>query len=385
MRFDNKLLYLFGFSLILRILINIQDPFLHSWDERFHALVAKNMMTHPFTPMLRTDPVLPYDETSWTEGHFWVHKQPLFLWQMALSMKLFGVNLFALRLPSALMGALSVLLISRIGILFNNKFAGLVAALLFTFSSYQLELTNGVVGMDHNDVAFGFYILASFWCYFEYRESNKKYWVLLIGLFAGCAILNKWLVGLLIFAIWGIEILLQYKMHMRLKHFIPMLQALVICCIVFIPWQIYILNRFPKQAAFTYQFNERHITEALEGHTGSVFYFLQIFPWQYSFLIIPFLIIALIGWLKNKFSTKMFLPLAFAIFIIYFFFSVIVKTKSSNYVFIVAPFIFLISGFGFDLFRHWVINLFDKKKGCDNYIPFTNNFNHIIISALYII
>ena len=24
------------------------DPFLNIWDERFHALVAKNMMNHPF-------------------------------------------------------------------------------------------------------------------------------------------------------------------------------------------------------------------------------------------------------------------------------------------------------------------------------------------------
>ncbi|HUM45950.1 MAG TPA: hypothetical protein PLD84_03410, partial [Chitinophagales bacterium] len=27
------------------------DLFLHSWDERYHALVAKNMMEYPFRPM----------------------------------------------------------------------------------------------------------------------------------------------------------------------------------------------------------------------------------------------------------------------------------------------------------------------------------------------
>ncbi|MBP7399885.1 MAG: hypothetical protein KA954_09890, partial [Chitinophagales bacterium] len=87
--FYTYLILFFG-ALGIRILFNSFFPYLHDWDERFHALVAKNMMTHPFTPMLRANPVLPYDETSWTDGHIWLHKQPLFLWQMALSMKIFG-------------------------------------------------------------------------------------------------------------------------------------------------------------------------------------------------------------------------------------------------------------------------------------------------------
>src|SRR6185295_14523546 len=92
----------------LRLFLILRDPFLHDWDEHFHALVAKNMIAHPFMPMLLANPVFPYNYKDWTSNHIWLHKQPLFLWQMALSMKLFGVNLFALRLPSALMGTIQV-------------------------------------------------------------------------------------------------------------------------------------------------------------------------------------------------------------------------------------------------------------------------------------
>lgn len=372
--FYTYLILFFG-ALGIRILFNSFFPYLHDWDERFHALVAKNMMTHPFTPMLRANPVLPYDETSWTDGHIWLHKQPLFLWQMALSMKIFGVNLFALRLPSAIMGALSVVLILRIGILFKNKYAGLIAALLFTFTSYQLELTNGVIGMDHNDVAFGFYILASFWCYFEFKASQKKYWIYLIGLFAGCAILNKWLVGLLIFAVWGIELLLQHKKQLRLQHFYPLLQSFLVCFIVFIPWQIYILNQFPLLSRFEFNYNTKHLTESVEGMQTNFWYYFQIWHFQYSYFILPFLVIAF--WkLKNRMSNSGWITLIFPIIIVYLFFTVITKSKGISYVFISAPFIFMLVGFG-------VTQLFIYLK--ENYNFRWNNTLQVLIILLLII
>src|SRR5687768_6910766 len=71
-------------TFILRVFMAQLDPFLNLWDERYHALVAKNMMLEPFKPMLYANPVLPYSFDSWTNNHIWLHKQPLFLWQIAL-------------------------------------------------------------------------------------------------------------------------------------------------------------------------------------------------------------------------------------------------------------------------------------------------------------
>lgn len=118
--------------------------------------------------MLFKNPVVPYDLNSWCCNSVWLHKQPLFMWQMAISMKVFGVSEFSMRLPSALMGAITILLIYRIAFLLtNSKTISIIAGLLMCFSHYQLELISGQIGMDHNDMAFCFYILASFWAFTE--------------------------------------------------------------------------------------------------------------------------------------------------------------------------------------------------------------------------
>ena len=52
------------------------DPYLHAWDERYHALVAKNLMDDPLLPLLRAEPLVPYDNKAWCCNHIWVHKQP---------------------------------------------------------------------------------------------------------------------------------------------------------------------------------------------------------------------------------------------------------------------------------------------------------------------
>ncbi len=194
--FRNKiqwsLLLLVLASLMLRLHMIALDPFLHNWDERFHALVSRHMMEDPFRPRLYTNPALPFDYKSWCCNHIWLHKQPLYLWQMALSMKVFGINEIALRLPSAIMGALMVFFIFRIAKkLTGRDGTAFLSALFFSLSYYQLELTSGLISLDHNDIAFSFYILASFWAFSEYLGQRKIRWVLLIGLFAGAAILCK--------------------------------------------------------------------------------------------------------------------------------------------------------------------------------------------------
>ena len=126
-------------ALGLRIFMIILDPFLNEWDERYHALVAKNMMSRPLVPRLWPEAVLPYNYKEWCCNYIWLHKQPMFLWQMALSMKIFGVNEIAVRLPSLLLNTLQVWLTYRIGVLVHNKKLGYIAALMSALSYFALE------------------------------------------------------------------------------------------------------------------------------------------------------------------------------------------------------------------------------------------------------
>jgi 4-amino-4-deoxy-L-arabinose transferase len=195
------------------------DPFLHIWDERFHALVARNMMGNPFVPVLRANPVFPADHTNWTQSHIWLHKQPLFMWQMAISMKIFGAAEYAVRYPSVIMGTLMIPMVYQVTkFISNDKRVSLITAGLFCFSNFHVELVGGMRSMDHNDLALEFYVLASIWSLVRYEKTKKKYWIVLIGLCSGAAILTKWLIGLFVFLLLGVKILLQTKKWQERNH-----------------------------------------------------------------------------------------------------------------------------------------------------------------------
>src|SRR5690606_9343736 len=104
--------------------------------------------------------------------------------------------------------------------------------------------------------------------------------------------------------------------------------SLIICCIVFLPWQLYILHRFPDMAAYVYEFNRRHITEALEGHEGGYFYyfkFLKDLFGQFLYLFIP---IGMLLSIRNKtIKQNLNWGVIIAISFVFLFFSIIVKTK----------------------------------------------------------
>lgn len=331
---------LFIGAFILRFVMISFDPYLHDWDERFHALVAKNMMDNPFVPMLRVHPVIPYDYKAWCCNHIWVHKQPLFMWQMALSMKLFGVNEVAMRLPSAILGALGTLLVYRVGMLWlKEKGVAYLAALFWALSYYQLELTSGREALDHNDLVYAFYVLASIWAYMEYRGNIHKplKWLLLIGLFVGFAVLNKWLTGLLVFAGWGTMLLANTNERGSLRNWWHMGLALLVAVVVFLPWQIYTATKFPIETAWEQHFNFLHIITPLDEHVGDAWYHIRYMRTHYGIWLLPFLVLGglmllIKGWLKRPFTLEMLLMFG----LIYLFFSQ-VATKMPAFTFVVAP------------------------------------------------
>lgn len=356
---------LFLLGIILRLIAIQIDPFLHPWDERFHALVARNMMDAPFTPILRVNPITDnYDPFIWCCNHIWLHKQPLFLWQMAISMKIFGVSLWSMRLPSAIMGALLILLIYRIiiNMQFNRRIA-LLTAVMLTFSCFHLQLISGIQGMDHNDVAHGFYILASIWALTEYIKTKKWYWFVFIGVFSGAAILIKWLTGLFVYLIWGIYNLFLLLQKEKIKNLIvPFLLSLLVCLLIFGPWQLYILARWPELAQHEYEFNRRHITEILEQNGGDFLFYYEHFSsliGKYIYYFIPLGIIASLFYKKgrNKLSIAVLLSISFA----FIFFNFIVKTKIPTYIFFIVPFFLFYIALLIDFIIKWFPSIGAQK------------------------
>ena len=341
-------------ALGLRIFMIILDPFLNEWDERYHALVAKNMMSRPLVPRLWPEAVLPYNYKEWCCNYIWLHKQPMFLWQMALSMKIFGVNEIAVRIPSLLLNTLQVWLTYRIGVLVHNKKLGYIAALMSALSYFALEQVSGSMGREHNDVAFFFYLTASFWSLGAYLNKPRTIFLILIGLFAGFAVLNKWLVGLMVFPGWFAGAAMHKKgFWLNLKR---ILLAFLMVIMVFMPWQLYIMSKFPAESAYEYEFNRRHIFEPIEGHAGDwLYYFKNNYilygNWNWVLMILGVIAFAFIvrkSILKSAILTS--------VFIIYLFFT-IAQSKFVSYVF-VSSFIFLFMASGILFLEE---KLFDLK------------------------
>lgn len=271
-----SLFLLFLATLILGWHTASLDPFLNVWDEQYHALVAKNMVENPFEPRLFDEHVLPFDKNNWTYNSIWLHKQPLFLWQMALSIKLFGLSALSVRLPSVLLFSLMPLMVFRIGKITVNKNIGFLAAILMSASPFVLELLSGFNSTDHNDVSFLFYVLASFWSFWEYRRTGNTKWLILVGIFSGAAVLVKWLMGLLIFPTWFLSNQFSNpEGRFSIRSYLPILIAFSIALMVFMPWQIYIHNYFPEEAAYEMDKTSRHLIEVVEGHYEDRFYYFN--------------------------------------------------------------------------------------------------------------
>ncbi len=348
-------------SLFIGFMICSLNPFLNIWDEQYHALVAKNMMQNPFKPVLYQIPVLPYHFQSWTNNHIWLHKQPLFLWQIALSLKVFGTHEIAVRIPSIIMHSVMIFFIYRMGKLAISERVGYIACLLFTFSFYQLEIVSGSISTDHNDVAFLFYVTGSIWAWFEYINSKKRRFLFLLSLLVGFAILVKWLVGLLIFSIWFVWILSNYKTNpiFRWTTWKYYTFAFIGALLIMLPWQWYILRSFPLEAAFEFKYNALHFSEALEGHGGTFwFHFEHISSIYGSGTFIPLLI--LLGWILSMVKSKnKAYRLAFgcSVLVVYLFYS-LAKTKMVSFTIIVSPILFI----GLATLIHEIFNYFEKVK-----------------------
>lgn len=361
-REKTALFFLFAGSIILGIFIASLDPFINLWDEQFHALVAKNMISHPFKPTLIEEPVFDFVSTHWSYGTIWLHKQPLFLWQMAASLKIFGLSEVGVRFPSVLMHAIMIIFIYRIGEIFISKKTGFYSALFFTCAYFPLEYLTGFYATDHNDISFFFYEFASIWALTEYYQSKKTIYVILIGVFAGAAILCKWLIGLLVYAVWFILILSNKKRSNFLKEGISLVSSFLICVVVFLPWQVFCYLKYPQEYLTEMAFNSKHISEPLEGHGGDCFYYYNALYEQFGEgAIIPPLILicffSLIYFLKNK-DHKLILISSVAIIYLFFTF---VSTKMYGYVFIAFPFFILGLAFAFTAFSEKVTSLIKKN------------------------
>ena len=123
-------------------------------DETFFAQCAVEMQS-------RGDLAVPY-----FNGEVFVHKPPIMYWGMIAAFKVFGVNEFAVRLPSAIFGWLTVLLVYHIGRrLFSAKAGFWAGAALATCLNFAVIARAGVT-----DGELTFFISLPLWFFIRGTE-----------------------------------------------------------------------------------------------------------------------------------------------------------------------------------------------------------------------
>lgn len=159
---------------------------LFDWDEINFAECAREMLVTGdwMQPKIDFEP-------------FW-EKPPLFLWMEALSMKAFGINEFAARLPNAICGWATLLLSYRIGYRLHDRLFAWLWALGWLASLLpHLYFRSGII-----DPWFNFLIFTGLYGFIEFRwrffdpPQGRSIWVryrhlLLGGFILGLAILTK--------------------------------------------------------------------------------------------------------------------------------------------------------------------------------------------------
>ena len=333
-------------GLLLRI-YTATDLYLHDWDERYHALVAKNLIEHPLRPTLYDNTILPYDYKNWASNHIWLHKQPIPLWTMALSMSVFGNNEIALRLPSVLLTTLGIWITFFIANYLFNKRVGIIAAFLYSIHGLIIVITAGRVATDHIDAFFLFFIQLSVLFAIKFVQEKKPLLNILCGISTGLAILSKWLPALIIIPIWFFLVFDSKRFSVK-EIFVNFFVLCSVIALVFLPWQIYIFNTFPYEAQWESSYNLKHITEGLDNHGGPFYYHFDKARMIFGDII--YLPLAWFLWKTAK-NLNNYKRLIISIWFIipYIFFS-FTKTRMQGYILFTAPAIFIITG----LFWHYL-------------------------------
>ncbi len=184
MKTENKDRLLISFVAALFFIPFLGGVHLFDWDEINFAECAREMLLSG-----------KYLQVQIGFQPFW-EKPPFFFWMQVLSMKAFGLNEFAARLPNALIGIANLLLIYQIGLQLKNRlFARLWALAWFGSLLPHLYARSGII-----DPWFNFWIFLALWSFFQAQSKSHggQDKALLGGFLLGLAVLTKGPVAILI-------------------------------------------------------------------------------------------------------------------------------------------------------------------------------------------
>jgi len=300
-------LLLFGFAYVLLLGYN----HLFDWDEINFAECAREMLLtgNYLTPMIDFQ---PFHE-----------KPPFFIWLQATAMYQFGVSAFSARLPNAICGLISIVILYLIGSRHRGKNFGFIWSMLYVASILpHLYFKSGII-----DPVFNLFIFLSIYFFLAF-EAKQRWPLLLSGLCSSLAVLTKGPVGFLLF---GLCIAAFYCFKLKRLRELPGKVLLFLVAFI-LPIAIWFgtdiaINGWEKTSAFI-QYQIELFSQPVAGHQQPFYYhfvvvLLGCFPM--SFFAVPVLFQAKKYWKDDLFKWQLLL---LAIVLVLF---SIVSTKIVHY------------------------------------------------------
>lgn len=274
-----SVLVLFLIAAYFPLFLQLDRAPLRAWDESLFAIRAYNLAHEG--KLLDTFSKFEAGSPKHRNG-----KPPFFTYFQAASFKLFGYNELALRLPIALAGLLTALMIIRF---FYRRFGrlgpGIFSALVLITSLGYIDVHLTRTG-DH-DAGLALLILATVLSFYNYLETDQRKYLWAMALATTAAVLTKSMVAFLTFP--GLMVYATYKRKLWLLAKRPstylaatLVLALVALQYLFIEWQ----NPGTITYALKHEMTERLVT-TIHGHRGGWDYYLtehfnwKVWPWMF--------------------------------------------------------------------------------------------------------
>lgn len=232
------------------IFYNIHEGSLVNSDDSIYAEIVKQILKRG-----------EWLKLYWQDFDYFT-KPPLFFWMGALSAKIFGLNEFALRLPAALSGFLTVLLVFS----FARRLSGDSGAFLASTTLLGFQLFLNLSHRVMLDVPLVFFITASIYGF--YRGVDEGRYLYLGWISAGLAFLVKGL------AFWP-ALAVPFTYYFVFRRFSifkkrEFLTGFASFTVLFFPWQLYnILS--PKGGVFISRFFSGQVIRHYLGQGAYIF------------------------------------------------------------------------------------------------------------------
>jgi 4-amino-4-deoxy-L-arabinose transferase-like glycosyltransferase len=227
-------------------------------DEGLHAAIAQEML-------LRQAYVMPT-----FLGEPFLDKPILFFWTEALSLRAFGMNEAAVRIPALLFGVLGMLSLALLGTTLFGDDVGLVAGIVYGTMLLPVAISNVAV----HDVALVPFMCGAAWCLWRASRSRRAWaWGIPAGICLGLSILTKGLAGAAFTGIFAVCVAVRQPSTLpRLA--IALAIAGAVALLVAAPW--YLAMERAHAGYLHYYFIERHLRgylTATQRHAGRPFWY----------------------------------------------------------------------------------------------------------------